>query len=839
MPIDPTPWNPMPRATVTRNRFALHPLVLVLAIVLPGLEVSRTQAAALADNERSSSQTRHYTIAAGSLVNVLNSFAEQAGIFLAGHNDLAAGKRSPGLNGVYNREQALQRLLQGSGLLAQRQGNSGYVLHAAPVEQGALELGATSISAQAPGAISEDSHAYTIGSTSSATGLPLSLRETPQSVTVITRQLMDDQGATSLVDALRRAPGISVQNYDSERWEFSSRGLPITNFQYDGVNTDYDGVYDYGTTSTDMAAYDRVEIIKGATGLMTGAGDPSATVNLIRKRPTPAFKASISGTVGSWDNYRSEGDISGPLSASANVRGRLVAVYQDRSAYMDHYRNSKDIAYGIVEADLTPDTLVSVGIDQQNTRSRGASWTGFPMYYSDGSRTDFSRSFNPATDWSRRDFTNQTLFASVQQQLANDWALKLSYDRKHRQHDTFLASASGGNPDPVSGNGMFMYMGKFKGDQVQDNIDVNLSGPFTLAGREHELIAGFMSMNTRQDIPVYGSVYPPVDGSIFDWRGEFAKPEIPRVGTDDIVQRQTGAYLAARLKPIDDLTLILGARVSDFSGRDDLDYSDPQTTDLRDSYRQSGVVTPYAGLVYDLDDTYSVYASYTSIYQPQMSKDANRQLLDPVQGNSHEAGIKAEYFGGRLNARFALYRIEQDNIAEYVSGVDTESVYRAVQGASTKGFEIELAGELRDGWNLSAGYTYNHTRDAEGDYVYSSVLQTTAPEQVVRVFSTYRLSGAWDRLTVGAGVSWQSEFFGNVLRPDPADSVNFGQPSTITQPGYALVDAMARYRFNEHLSTTLNVKNLFDKTYYTGLGNFGTGFYGEPRTVQLTTRWDF
>ncbi|POF44044.1 TonB-dependent siderophore receptor [Pseudomonas laurylsulfativorans] len=829
----------MPRATVTHNRLTLHPLVLALAVVLPGLEVSRPQAAALADSERSSSETRHYAIAAGSLVNVLNSFAEQAGIYLAGHNDLAAGKRSPGLNGVYNQEQALQRLLHGSGLLAQRQGNGGYVLHAAAAEQGALELGATNIYAPASGAISEDSHAYTIGSTSSATGLPLSLRETPQSVTVITRQLMDDQGATSLVDALRRAPGISVQNYDSERWEFSSRGLPITNFQYDGVNTDYDGVYDYGTTSTDMAPYDRVEIIKGATGLMTGAGDPSATVNLIRKRPTPAFKASVSGTVGSWDNYRSEGDISGPLSASANVRGRLVGVYQDRSAYIDHYRNTKDIAYGIVEADLTPDTLVTVGIDQQNTRSRGASWTGFPMYYSDGSRTDFSRSFNPATDWSRRDFTNQTLFASVQQQLAHDWALKVSYDRKHRQHDTFLASASGGHPDPVSGNGMFMYMGKFKGDQVQDNIDVNLSGPFTLAGREHELIVGFMSMNTRQDIPVYGSVYPPVDGSIFDWRGEFAKPEIPRVGTDDIVQRQTGAYLAARLKPVDDLTLILGARVSDFTGHDDLDYSDPHTTDLRDSYRQSGVVTPYAGLVYDLDDTYSVYASYTSIYQPQMSKDANRQLLDPVQGNSHEAGIKAEYLGGRLNARFALYRIEQDNIAEYVSGVDTESVYRAVQGATTKGFEIELAGELRDGWNLSAGYTYNHTRDAKGDYVYSSVLQTTAPEQLVRVFSTYRLPGAWDRLTVGAGVNWQSEFFGNVFRPDPADSVNFGQSSTITQPGYALVDAMARYRFNEHLSTTLNVKNLFDKTYYTGLGNFGTGFYGEPRTVQLTTHWDF
>ncbi|MNF93195.1 Ferric-pseudobactin receptor precursor [compost metagenome] len=166
-------------------------------------------------------------------------------------------------------------------------------------------------------------------------------------------------------------------------------------------------------------------------------------------------------------------------------------------------------------------------------------------------------------------------------------------------------------------------------------------------------------------------------------------------------------------------------------------------------------------------------------------------------------------------------------------------MYRAVQGATTKGFEVELAGELSEGWNISAGYTYNHTRDARGDYVYGSILQTTAPEQLVRVFSTYHLPGRWSALTLGGGVNWQSEFFGNVFQPNPSDSVNFGQDSTITQRSYALVDVMARYRFNEHLSTTLNVKNLFDKTYYTGLGNFGTGFYGEPRSLQLTTRWQF
>jgi outer membrane receptor for ferric coprogen and ferric-rhodotorulic acid len=809
----------MLRATLARCRFAL-----AMTSAVPGLCVSLAQA------EQGQAQRQHYSVAPGSLVAVLNRFAEQSGVFIAGHNDLAADKRSAGLSGDYTPQQALHILLEGSGLQAQRQSGGGYVLRSTASEA-PLQLDATTISGKSLESITEDTHAYTTGVSASVTGLALSLRETPQSVTVITRQQLDDQGATGIADVLRRAPGISVQNYDSERWEFSSRGAPITNFQYDGVNTDYDGVYDYGTSSTDMATFDRVEIIKGATGLMTGSGDPSATVNLIRKRPTPAFKASLSGSVGSWDNYRSEFDIAGPLND--NLRARFVGVHQQRSAYADHYQNSKDIAYAIVEADLTPDTLLTLGFDQQNTRSRGATWTGFPMFYSDGSRTNFPRSFNPATDWSRRDFINQTLFAAVTRQLQNDWVLKLSYDRKHREHNTLLGSASGGNPDPLSGDGMFLYMGKFKGDEVQDNLDINLGGPFSLFGREHQLLVGFMSMNTRQDNPVYGSVYPPLDGSIFDWHGEFAKPDIPQIGTDAIRQRQTGAYVSTRFKASDNLALILGARASDFTASDHLDYSNPNTANVRDGYRQTGVVTPYAGAVYDLDDTYSLYSSYTRIYQPQLSKDAARQVLDPVQGDSYEAGIKAEYFDGRLNASFAVFRIEQDNVAEQVSGFDNQAVYRAVQGATTKGFEFELAGEIADGWNLSAGYAYNHTRDAKGNPVYASILQTTAPEQLVRLFSSYRLPGVWQNLTLGGGVSWQSEFFGDVFQPGANHNVR------ITQDSYYLVDAMARYRFNEHLSTSLNIKNLFDKTYYTGLGNFGTGFYGEPRNLQLAARWDF
>ena len=124
--------------------------------------------------------------------------------------------------------------------------------------------------------------------------------------------------------------------------------------------------------------------------------------------------------------------------------------------------------------------------------------------------------------------------------------------------------------------------------------------------------------------------------------------------------------------------IILGARVNNFSGTDTTDFYDPTKADNRTTYHQSGVVTPYAGIVYDLNDTWSVYTSYTQIYRPQTSKDADRKLLDPIEGDTYEAGIKAAFYDGRLNASFAAFRIEQDNVAEYVSGFETDSVYRAI-----------------------------------------------------------------------------------------------------------------------------------------------------------------
>ena len=776
-------------------------------------------------------------IPAQSLASALNEFGKQANLQVLYSPDQVQGIKSRTVSGSLEPVKALETLLQGSGISYQLNGDT--VILSAPQGKG-LELGATTVSGHGLGTslTTEDTGSYTTGATSSSTKLPLSIRETPQTVTVVTRQNMDDQGAQSIGDVLRNAPGISTQAYDSDRMEYSARGYAITNYQYDGVNSMYDGVFDEGATKVDMALYDRVDIVKGATGLLSGSGEPSATVNMIRKKPTREFKASITGSVGSWDNYRTEGDISGSLNDDGSVRGRLVGVYQDADSYIDHYSRKNDVFYGIIEADVTPDTTLTFGMDYQNIKPRGSSWTGNPYYFSDYSKTDFSRSFNPATDWSRRDVQAQTTFASLEHRFANDWKIKGTLNQQTNDHDTQLGSASGGTPDPVTGEGMFFYWGKWEGHRVQTTADINASGPFTLFGREHELVVGYTSQDSRQTGATFdGSLFEMVPGSIFDWNGHYPKPDFPKNGKYETNQNQNSAYIAARFKPTDDLSLILGTRVSDFQYNSTYKYYEQTNlfSDNKTTSKQHGRVTPYAGVVYDINDTYSAYASYTSIYKPVTDRSISGTTLAPTEGNSYELGLKAEYFDGRLNASVAAFRTEQKKLPIQVgtNPNTNEGIFESLDGATTKGIEFELTGEVMRDWNVIAGYTYAQTRSDDGERVYGYPLQTTKPENVAKLFTTYRLPGVLNKVTVGGGVNWQSPFYGQIYN-DPK-----GDYDIIEQHSYALVNLMTRYEYNDHLTFNLNADNVFDKKYLSGLGNFNTTYYGAPRSLMLTTKYTF
>lgn len=674
-------------------------------------------------------------------------------------------------------------------------------------------------------ATTEGTGAYTPRATAASTGLSLSLRETPQSVTVMTRQRMDDEDMRSLADVMASTPGISVQNFDSERYTFNSRGFSITNYMYDGVPTAFDVGYAAGESSVDPIIYDRVEVVRGATGLMTGAGNPSASINLVRKHAdSREFKADLSAGVGNWDTYRVTADLSTPLNAEGSVRGRIVSAYQDNHSYLDFYQNQKKVFYGVVDADLTSRTTLSVGYNYQDNDPQGSSWGGFPLWYADGGRTDWRRSLNTGAKWTSWGSTTQGAFASLEHRFDNDWRVQAVGSYSKNEMDGKLLYLYGW-PDRETGLGMGASPAWYLGDRKQNALDLKANGPFTLFGRRHEAVVGASFNRQKGDFDYRSAIGAADVGNFLAWNGSYPEP-----GWNDAIiasqytTTQTGWYGALRLNLADPLKLIVGGRYSTWK-TNSVGFGGEGRTEF-----DKNAFTPYAGLLYDINDTYTAYVSYTGIFNPQTYQDRNANWLDPLEGKSYEAGIKGEFLEGRLNASAAIFQIDQDNVAQVDPGQmvpgTTNQAYTAAQGTRSRGFDLEVSGEVTPGWNLAAGWSHWTASDGDGN-----AIQTDQPRSLVRVFTTYQLPGDWHRLTVGGGVNWQSHVY--TIASGPNGDERVGQGS------YAITNLMARYRFNRSLSAQLNVNNVFDRKYYSQIGFYSQGAWAAGRSAMLTMRYQY
>ena len=238
---------------------------------------------------------------------------------------------------------------------------------------------------------------------------------------------------------------------------------------------------------------------------------------------------------------------------------------------------------------------------------------------------------------------------------------------------------------------------------------------------------------------------------------------------------------------------------------------------------ETGIVIPYAGLVYDLDDTWTAYASYTQIFNPQNAniRDVNGTPLDPQEGTGYEVGIKAGFLDDRLNTSLALFRVEQDNLAVADGGLlqpNGFQAYKAESGTTSEGVELEVNGEISEGWQVTGGYSYNVSFNSDDKRIVTEI-----PRNSVKLFTSYRLPGELDKVTVGGGVNWQSE-------------TGYALSYATTQSSYAIANLMARYQITPSLSATVNVNNLFDKEYLT---TTAAGLYGAPRNFMTTLRYAY
>ncbi|UHC81236.1 TonB-dependent siderophore receptor [Pseudomonas sp. NIBR-H-19] len=679
-----------------------------------------------------------------------------------------------------------------------------------------LELGATEIGATQMSSTTEGSESYTTGPMQTATKLSLTMRETPQAVTVITRQRMDDQGMTSINDVVRGTPGLFLnQSSGPGRQNYSARGFDIDNIMYDGLPSSYQP-YSMAV-QPNLAMFDRVEIVRGATGLVTGAGNPSAAINMVRKRPTAIPQVTLTGAAGSWDDYRGEIDASGALNESGTLRGRVVGSYQGADSFRDKEQNDHGLFYAIGEADLSDATTATLGFSRQNEQTNYF-WGGLPIG-TDGHHLDLPRSTYPGSDWENKKLQIDTVFGDIEHHFDNDWKLH-------------VAGSSSTLNGEFSGTYQSRYAGPLETTAYQSHntdkqtaLDGFASGPFEAFGRTHELVVGASNR-------VYDATTKEYDPYTTAWPIGAPKPNFVRDGKTRSVTTQDAVYLTTRLSLADPLTLILGSRL------DWYDYDD-RTTD--GDYKITRNLTRYAGLIYKLDDHHSVYASYTDIFTPQTQKDLSGKVLEPIVGENYEVGIKGEYFNGALNASLAVFQMDQtgrSTTADNQLGCPVMTCYNASGKVRSQGIDMELQGALTENWQLGAGYTYTraHYIKDENTANNNQKFDSDTPEHLFKVSTMYRLQGSLEKLRVGGSVYWQSRMYNDIALAN-------GNSYRLEQGSYATADLMAGYEVSKHLDLQVNANNIFDRVYYSAIGSNVTwgsnDNYGTPRSYMLTAKYKF
>jgi outer membrane receptor for ferric coprogen and ferric-rhodotorulic acid len=662
------------------------------------------------------------------------------------------------------------------------------------------------------------------------------IRDVPQPVTVLTRQFLDDRVLPDLQEVMKNVPGVTVDYTDSERVNYFSRGYQIDALQIDGLTMNQGGTM---FAQPDTAVLDHIEVLRGASGMLRGSGNPSAAVNLVRKRPTKTFQASAAAIVGSWDRRRIEADVSSPLNAAGTIRGRIVAVKDKKEFFQDARKEDREVMYAVVEADLTPNTMLTASLQHTDLDATGA-WGNLPANV-DGSSLNLPRSTYLGTAWNRWNRYNDQALLELNHAFGNGWKLKASaaYTGLKIKPWGFLQSYFTRRAGATNPYLFDVSTSAYTGDTSNQRVfAVTADGPFQAFGRKHTLVVGAESLDVDTiGTRGYFNLGPMRDVDIRSWNPWTSAPQpaITAVGSTAYTApgnqtSQKGAYATTRLSLSDPLAVLLGARLSWW------EYEVP--TAPAGNYKIKRQTTPYAGITYDLNRQVSAYASYTEIFTPQNYKDSGGNILAPVQGNDYEAGLKGEFFGGRLTGSLGLFRIDNEGKAtqDLAGGTPcmpwypTGYCYIDSGKQRSEGWELELSGEVLPGVELQGGYTSTRTKylsDGSAANV-GQPLRSIDPKHQLRVFATWRPGGMLEGWRFGGGVQAQSDSY-----------VSAGGLRS-TQGGYSVFNAMAGYRFNPTWSLQANINNVFDKVYYAKYSPNTIGnYYGDPRNVLVSLRAAF
>lgn len=755
----------------------------------------------------SSDAVRHYQIETGPLAPALRNLASSANVLLTFTEDLVADKRTAGLNGQYTTTAALAVLLSGTGLQAVQLSNGGYVLQRLPAGAGdAAMLSAVTVEGgigreRADGPVV----GYVPKRSATGTKTDTSLHETPQSISVVPRQQMDDQAADSLEQAFEYTAGIS----SLEGGALRSIG---TRFVVRGFSTlGTAALYLNGTKfplnslsgSMELYNFERVELLKGPASILYGQAAPGGLVNLVSKRPTAEPLREIEVQLGSWKRKQLAVDLGGPVTEDGKVRYRLTALHRDSDSMIKQISRDRTSLSGSLEWQLTDDTLLTVlaTYDKINSPYDGGKplqGTLLPNPYGQISRTLFVG--EPGFD--RFDVRGATLGYLLEHRFNEDWKFRqnlLAYDYKS---DNDYAAVSA-NVRPMTPDLADRFTVSRNDTDKGFAVDNQLHGKLRHGRFEHNVLFGLdYSKNDWTRDQRIGSIaalnlFDPVYG---------ATPVIGPVNAMSTGFRQFGVYVQDQIKFDQRWIVLLGGRydtVREYNG------SEPK--------EKSDAFSPRAGLMYLFDNGLAPYYSFTQSFQPVAGSDFNLNRFKPSTGTQHEVGIKYEPPGVDAAVTLAAYQITQRNV------LTSDPVHAGFLQQSGKvrsrGVELEGRASLGRQWDVVAALGWTDAKVLESNHVAVGSRPTAVPRMTASLWADYAVLSV-PGLSAGLGVR----------------HVGQQEINAIAVPSYTVYDAALRYE-RAGWRFALNVKNLADKTYLASCP--GVCYFGEERNFTLTARYSW
>lgn len=637
----------------------------------------------------------------------------------------------------------------------------------------------------------EQDEGYVVDEATTATRTDTPLRDIPQSIQVIPRQVLEDQQVIRLEDALRNVSGIVPgDNFAGTRDQFIIRG-------FRQFNTFRDGFRDERDVLQETANVERIEVLKGPASVLFGNVEPGGIINIIPERPLSEPQYTFDVQLGNFGLVRPQFDFTGPLNDDRTVLYRLNALYERSDGFRDFDQNTQRFFVApSLSWDISENTNLLFEFEylyDERPFDRGLVAIGdevadIPRERILGEPDDFLENASYSAGYLLRHEFNE------------DWRIRNAF--RFSSSDTLDVRA---DPrfeldDETTGELSRFYRSS---DDLRQLFEFQTAvlGSFSTGPIEHDIVVGFdyfrnFSQGTNRELPETPGI------NIFDPEYEV----IPQPDRDEFtnlirdsrrVVDTYGIYLQDLISITDNLNLLLGGRF-DFSDQEEASFGDS-------SSRYDEAFSPRVGIVYQPIEPLSLYASFSRSFAPNFGITSDGEPLEPERGTQYEIGARAELLDGRLSTNLAFYDLTKTNIADSDPNDPTFTFSVAIGEQRSRGVELDVIGEPLPGWNLIASYAYTDAKITEGVFGISDGNRpANVPEHSASLWSTYEIQqGTLEGLGFGLGLF--------VVGERPGDDAN-----TFELPSYLRTDAALYYR-RDNWRVGVNVRNLFDINYYEGV----------------------